>query len=125
MDRKWISANRLSKEYEIGVKEFVEFAVKNAKDPNRVVCPCLKCCFGKRVREDELEGHLVCNGIDQSYTCWIRHGEKKKETLILRIVRHMLQLTSIQIHMSRTELMRLQKQLKKIFEIVLKCLKVC
>ncbi|XP_073225684.1 uncharacterized protein [Cicer arietinum] len=78
MDRKWISANRLSKEYEIGVKEFVEFAVKNAKDPNRVVCPCLKCCFGKRVREDELEGHLVCNGIDQSYTCWIRHGEKKK-----------------------------------------------
>ena len=78
MNRKWMSANRLSKEYENGVKEFVEFAVKNAKDPNRVVCPCLKCCFGKRVREDELKGDLVWNGTDQSYTCWIRHGEKKK-----------------------------------------------
>ena len=52
-----------------------EFVAKNTKDPNRIICPCLNCCFGKRVRTDELEGHLVWHGIDQSYTCWIRHGE--------------------------------------------------
>lgn len=28
----------------------------------------------------ELEEHLVCNGIDQSYTCWTWHGEKRNET---------------------------------------------
>ncbi|RZB89272.1 hypothetical protein D0Y65_028227 [Glycine soja] len=28
----------------------------------------------------ELEEHLVCIGIDQSYTCWTWHGEKRNET---------------------------------------------
>ncbi|XP_020207858.1 uncharacterized protein LOC109792826 [Cajanus cajan] len=72
-----MSASRLSKEYEDGVKEFRRFAVEHAKDPSRIICPCLKCCHSKLVNADVLEEHLVCNGIDKSYSCWTKHGETR------------------------------------------------
>nr|KYP34028.1 hypothetical protein KK1_045064 [Cajanus cajan] len=72
-----MSASRLSKEYEDGVKEFRRFVVEHAKDPSRIICPCLKCCHSKLVNADVLEEHLVCNGIDKSYSCWTKHGETK------------------------------------------------
>ncbi|XP_020234423.1 uncharacterized protein LOC109814420 [Cajanus cajan] len=77
MDRKWMFVSRLSKEYEDGVKEFRRFAVEHAKDPSRIICPCLKCCHSKVVNADVLEEHLVCNGIDKSYSCWTKHGETR------------------------------------------------
>ena len=77
MDRKWVFPSQLSKEYEDGVKEFRRFAVEHAKNPSRIICPCLKCCHSKVVNANELEAHLVCNGIDKSYSCWTKHGEKK------------------------------------------------
>ncbi|WVZ00727.1 hypothetical protein V8G54_026796 [Vigna mungo] len=78
MDRKWMFASRLSKEYEDGVKEFRRFAVEHAKNPSRIICPCLQCCHLKVVNVDELEEHLICNGIDKSYSCWTKHGENRK-----------------------------------------------
>ncbi|WVZ15897.1 hypothetical protein V8G54_013463 [Vigna mungo] len=78
MDRKWMFANRLSKEYEDGVKEFCRFAVEHAENPSRIICPCLKCCYSRVMSADELEEHLICNGIDKSYSCWTRHGENRK-----------------------------------------------
>ncbi|KAK7244185.1 hypothetical protein RIF29_39003 [Crotalaria pallida] len=80
MDRKWMFANRLSTEYEEGVKEFIRFAVEYAENPSEIICPCLGCCHRERVSEDELEDHLVCNGIDQSYTCWTKHGEARDQS---------------------------------------------
>ncbi|WVY99056.1 hypothetical protein V8G54_031207 [Vigna mungo] len=61
-------ASRLSKEYEDGVKEFRRFAVEHAKNP-------------KVVNADELEEHLICNGIDKSYSCWTKHGENRKNNI--------------------------------------------
>ncbi|XP_027912681.1 uncharacterized protein LOC114172392 [Vigna unguiculata] len=81
MDRKWMFASRLSKEYEDGVKEFRRFAVEHAKNPSRIICPCLKCCHSRVVNADELEAHLVCNGIDKSYSCWTKHGENQKNDI--------------------------------------------
>ncbi|XP_014516924.1 uncharacterized protein LOC106774413 [Vigna radiata var. radiata] len=78
MDRKWMFASRLSKEYEDGVKEFCRFAVEHAENPSRIICPCLKCCYSRVMSVDELEEHLICNGIDKSYSCWTRHGENRK-----------------------------------------------
>ncbi len=71
MDRKWMSANRLSKECRDGVQDFIRFVVQHEEelDLSRIVCPCLICCYVGRVNVQELEGHLVSNGIDQSYTC--------------------------------------------------------
>ena len=83
MDRKWMSANRASKEYREGVKEFVEFAVAHAKDSSTIICPCLECCYGA-VSAEHLQDHLVCNGIDESYTCWTMHEEEETESAGLR-----------------------------------------
>ena len=55
MDQKWMSANRLSREYRNGVKEFIKFAVDHAKNPNRIICPCLSCCYSRGIGADELE----------------------------------------------------------------------
>ncbi|KAK7259804.1 hypothetical protein RIF29_25419 [Crotalaria pallida] len=79
MNREWMSANRLTNEYNEGVKEFIRFAVEHAEDPSRIICPCLQCCYSSKVSPAELKTHLVCYGIDQSYTCWTRHGERREE----------------------------------------------
>ncbi|CAK8566392.1 unnamed protein product [Lathyrus sativus] len=79
MDRKWMFASRASKEYEDGVQEFVRFAIAHAEDTSKIICPCLKCCYTD-VNANVLEDHLICNGIDKSYTCWIMHGEKKTKS---------------------------------------------
>jgi hypothetical protein len=77
----------MSKEYQDGVKEFVRVAVAHAKnkskDNSKIIRPCLKCCY-KDVSADELEDHLIWNGIDKSYTCWTSHGEKKTKSTNLR-----------------------------------------
>ena len=74
-------SNRLSKEYENGVSKFVKFAIAHAKDPNRMTCPCLSCCYGSQVDAVQLASHLLRYGIDRSYTCWNLHGEKSNENV--------------------------------------------
>src|ERR1051325_11806791 len=76
MDKTWMRSSRLSDDYEKGGSEFVKFAVAHAKDPSRITCPCLGCCYGKRVDAVQLTSHLIRYGIDRSYTCWNLHGEK-------------------------------------------------
>ena len=75
MDRKWMSSDRCLREYIDGVKEFIRFASEHTNNPNKILCPCLSCCYGKRISPLDLLDHLVCHGIDQSYTRWTRHGE--------------------------------------------------
>ena len=41
MDRKWMSADRCSREYLDGAKEFIRFAIDHAKDPNKITSPFL------------------------------------------------------------------------------------
>ncbi|KAF1870947.1 hypothetical protein Lal_00015247 [Lupinus albus] len=76
IDRKWMSVNRLTKEYEDGVKSSVRFAYENAENSYRIVYPCLICCYSNQITLVELRVHLVYHDIDQSYTCWTGHGEK-------------------------------------------------
>ena len=73
--------DRLSKEYENGLIEFVKFDVEHTEDPIRTKCPCLGCCYVGRVDADGLKSHLLIHGIDRSYTCWIFHGEKSSENV--------------------------------------------
>ncbi|KAJ1396725.1 Transposase-associated domain [Sesbania bispinosa] len=72
MDRKWMRANRLSQEYEDGVKEFIRIAVEHANGKSYILCPCWCCLNNFQVTVEELKEHLICNGIDQLYTCWTK-----------------------------------------------------
>src|SRR4051812_19904891 len=76
MDKTWMNSNRLSKEHDKGVWEFVKFAVAHAEDPIRMTCPGLGCCYGGQVDGDQLAPYLLWFGIDRSYTCWNFHGEQ-------------------------------------------------
>src|SRR4051812_15011076 len=71
-----MSANRLSKEYRNGVSKLVKLVIAHAKDPSRMTCPYLGCCYGSRVDGVQLASHLKRHGIDRSYPCWNLHGEK-------------------------------------------------
>ncbi|GAU42940.1 hypothetical protein TSUD_135320 [Trifolium subterraneum] len=73
----------MSKEFEDGVKEFVKVVVAHAEDTSKIICPCLKCCYGP-VSEKDLATHLMFNGIDKTYTCWTMHGEEKTKSTNLR-----------------------------------------
>ncbi|KAL6506180.1 hypothetical protein OROGR_024361 [Orobanche gracilis] len=80
MDRNWINAPRLSKEYKNGVIEFCKYATQHAKDIRFILCPCQKCLNVVEVNgQTELYEHLICHGIDRTYTFWKYHGEDKME----------------------------------------------
>ena len=71
MDRKWIRADRLSIEYEKGVKEFINFVIEHADNPNLINYPCIKCSCLDKITVEVLKDHLFVNGFDASYTRWI------------------------------------------------------
>ena len=77
MDRKWMSMNRFSKEYKVGVNDFIKFALENSKNSSTIQCPCTKCYNTARLSVNELKNHLITRGIDQTYTRWIWHVEKR------------------------------------------------
>ncbi|KAK1405306.1 hypothetical protein POM88_004911 [Heracleum sosnowskyi] len=80
MDRNWVKAHCMSKEYEEGVDEFCKHAGRHAKDIRFILCPCQKCLNAIEVNGlTKLKEHLMCEGIDKNYTCWTYHGEKKGE----------------------------------------------
>ncbi|KAK1405316.1 hypothetical protein POM88_004921 [Heracleum sosnowskyi] len=70
----------MSKEYEEGVDEFCKHAGRHAKDIRFILCPCRKCLNVIEVNGlTKLKEHLMCEGIDKTYTCWTYHGKKKGE----------------------------------------------
>ena len=78
MDRSWMRANRLSDEYEHGVKEFLRFAESNAEKSLHALflCSCVRCANKEpKLSKKEIMDHLICVGICQSYTQWIWYGE--------------------------------------------------
>ena len=80
MDKKWMLADRLSIEYKQGVQKFLEFCLENAKDPNAIMCPCVKCGNLEKLSVSEITEHLYFNGIDKSYDRWIWHGKNVQST---------------------------------------------
>ncbi|XP_017228608.2 uncharacterized protein LOC108203915 [Daucus carota subsp. sativus] len=80
MDRSWLMADRRTKEFERGVDELLLFAFENGCDENKISCPCLKCAHSKSWRAQTVRCHLFQNGIDQTYTHWIWHGELNTES---------------------------------------------
>ena len=66
----------MSKEYQVGVEEFIEFAKRNSEDNNTTRCPCKKCCNVSVLMFEEVQDHLMIHGILSSYKTWFFHGER-------------------------------------------------
>ena len=76
MDRSWIKAKRTSVEYDNGVKDFVDFARRNADDDSSMFyCPCVECLNEKRLHAIDIyiyiHTHLICEGFCKSYKVWV------------------------------------------------------
>ena len=76
MDKSWISKDRDSLEYEVGVESFLIFAEENAKNRNKNPCPCARCGNFKKHSVEIIRGHLYEKGFSLGYVDWIWHGEK-------------------------------------------------
>ncbi|KAL5698977.1 hypothetical protein ACHQM5_029945 [Ranunculus cassubicifolius] len=71
-----MSARLLSDDYVKGAKAFVRFTWDNiGKDVDWYCCPCLKCHLDVKNTTKVMYEHIMCNGIDPSYTRWVHHGE--------------------------------------------------
>ena len=71
-----MTQNRMSREYDLGVKMFIKFGLSHAKGSNSIRCPCLNC--DNRLLKDvsTAQYHLYTNENDKSYKVWFWHGEE-------------------------------------------------
>ncbi|XP_063946013.1 uncharacterized protein LOC135151481 [Daucus carota subsp. sativus] len=76
MDKSWISKDIDSLKYEVGVESFLIFAEENAKNPNKIPCPCARCGNFKKHSVKIIRGHLYEKGFSSGYVDWIWHREK-------------------------------------------------
>ena len=67
---------RMSKEYQDGVEEFIEFSMRHSEDKKTTRCPCKKCCNVAVLTLEEVQDHLMIHGIMSSYKIWFFHGER-------------------------------------------------
>lgn len=63
--------DQLSREYDEGVGQFLQFAIRHASNPHFIRCPCLDCGNVKSHTRNEIKFHLFSNGVDKSYRTWI------------------------------------------------------
>ncbi|XP_031742172.1 uncharacterized protein LOC116404095 [Cucumis sativus] len=75
MDKSWMHKSRLSKDYELGVENFIKFGFSNTTS-SYIRCPCLKCGNCEKNNRRGVRDHLYVNGIDESYKIWFWHGEE-------------------------------------------------
>ena len=80
LNKEWMKAPRNSIESLEGIESFFNFIKANKEelgDDDWYCYPCVKCrnlIRGKKTLS-EIHTHLICHGIDKTYTTWIHHGE--------------------------------------------------
>ncbi|XP_077226322.1 uncharacterized protein LOC143859526 [Tasmannia lanceolata] len=75
MDRSWIQLPRNDLAYEERVSQFLNFAFTHGAHGGNIFCPCNKCGNVRLVDREEVEGHLLWNGMLLGYSRWVNHGE--------------------------------------------------
>ncbi|XP_039787895.1 uncharacterized protein LOC120654427 [Panicum virgatum] len=58
-----------------GVKQFMSFVKGKFSDNVEILCPCSRCLNQKYLAQALVKKHILMNGMDNSYTRWIHHGE--------------------------------------------------
>ncbi|KAL2921708.1 Receptor-type tyrosine-protein phosphatase C [Bienertia sinuspersici] len=78
MDCNWISITKLDDpEFKAGVREFIDFVVKNSEINSKLPCHYYMCHNLLYHRVDEVLKHLSKWAFHRTYTSWIWHGEPK------------------------------------------------
>ncbi|KAL6225263.1 hypothetical protein ACLB2K_004114 [Fragaria x ananassa] len=75
MDKSRMHADRRSKEFEFGFKEFLKFAESNAVNIDKISCPCMNCCYTDGFSVEVVRDHVFYYGFLESYKVWRWHRE--------------------------------------------------
>ncbi|XP_004289395.1 PREDICTED: uncharacterized protein LOC101310170 [Fragaria vesca subsp. vesca] len=75
MDKTWMKVDRRSLQFDLGFNQFLKVALDNARNPNNIPCPCLKCCNNRFGNIQFIKDHVYFNGIMQNYASWKWRGE--------------------------------------------------
>ncbi|KAL7169331.1 hypothetical protein ACSBR2_034389 [Camellia fascicularis] len=69
MDKSWmmIKDKLKSKEYQQGVKSFIDFATKDLGPHDDIRCPCVDCLNGTKHNQQVVWLYLIRRGITCSY----------------------------------------------------------
>ena len=76
MDKNWMNLAIESEEYEQGVDFFIAYLLMKYGEHMSLSCPCKKCLNDISHTVDVIRAHLLVDGIDVTYRCWIYHGEE-------------------------------------------------
>lgn len=82
-----MKVNKLSINYENGLKQFLDLAEINLPDNNKIFDVLVKTVLiQKKQHRDVIFNHCDCDGIIQNYTKWVWHGEAIKKKLMSHTV---------------------------------------
>ena len=74
MDRSWIRARRMTREYLDGLEIFLDIAFERVGRDGLMVCPCKKCVYGKWCQRAKIKEHLICDGLPPYGIHWESYG---------------------------------------------------
>ena len=75
MDRRWIHGALFTPQYICGVRSFMNFVRERFTEDEQILCPCSRCMNHQSLHQNEVERHLLLNGVSSTYSRWINHGE--------------------------------------------------
>jgi hypothetical protein len=58
-----------------GLKSFMNFIRERFNEAEQILCPCKDCLNHKHLHQNDVQRHLMLNGMSSTYTRWIHHGE--------------------------------------------------
>ena len=60
-----MNENRMSPAYKEGVEQFLQFASERSRpdEDEKFLCPCINCLNGRRQILNDIQEHLLCDGI--------------------------------------------------------------
>ncbi|KAL2549686.1 Transposase associated domain-containing protein [Forsythia ovata] len=81
MDKSWVRMHPCTKEFDDGLKAFIEHAFAHGfVCASKVKCPCIDYKNMNDVNKEILYEHLICRGMMSNYKVWHLHGEKFETT---------------------------------------------
>ncbi|KAL2552687.1 Transposase associated domain-containing protein [Forsythia ovata] len=82
MDKNWVHMHPCTKEFNDGLKSFIERTFAHGfVCASKVKCPCIDCKTMNDVNKETLYEHLIFRGMMSNYKVWHHHGGKFETTL--------------------------------------------
>ncbi|KAM2483637.1 hypothetical protein ACFX1W_041250 [Malus domestica] len=77
MDKIWATLNPFTEDYRTRLAKFISNSLQVSSHDGNIKCPCAKCLNRFWLSNNEVEAHLIVEGIDRSYLegLWVWHGE--------------------------------------------------